>query len=188
MRRTMTDEEDDEIEIERSTNVFDDLPPGVAEALEEYVLVADSEVGFQRISAIEFILDEWGELDDDDFGGWARQRGGKPLFLIGGDDDELVVAPAPDTDAIEVPESLMGILAEGVASRAERERSLATEAIRDLVADWAALLYDHEKLVGHLVMRHAGPPGIGERDHDELIELHSSLHAQGDRTTSWPLD
>jgi len=50
-------------------------------------------------------------------------------------------------------------------------------AAGDLVDGWAALLADHEKLLGHLVLAHAEPQEV--TGHERLADRHASLHAGG---------
>ncbi|MGB8649074.1 MAG: hypothetical protein WCD35_00285 [Mycobacteriales bacterium] len=58
-----------------------------------------------------------------------------------------------------------------------RVRLEALVAAAALVDDWTDLLADHEKLLGHLVLRHGQV--VGPSPHEELADRHASLHAQG---------
>jgi hypothetical protein len=56
-----------------------------------------------------------------------------------------------------------------------RVRLEALVAAAALVDDWADLLADHEKCLGHLVLRH----GVAAQPspHEDLIDRHASLHS-----------
>jgi hypothetical protein len=56
-----------------------------------------------------------------------------------------------------------------------RTRLEALVAAGDLVTSWADLLADHEKLLGHLLLRHGG--GGLPLEHEPLADEHARRHA-----------
>lgn len=58
-----------------------------------------------------------------------------------------------------------------------RVRLEALMAASALVEQWAELLADHEKCLGHLVLAHR--ESLAGRDHETLADRHATLHAGG---------
>ena len=117
-------------------------------------------------------LDEFEEYDDaeDD----------EPLDLTGldegGGDDltELLLDDDEDPRAL-LPEELVAVLESELLLLPLRTRLEALVAAGDLVTSWADLLSDHEKLLGHLLLRHGG--GGLPLEHEPLADEHARRHA-----------
>jgi len=113
------------------------------------------------------------------------------------DDDELDLgllgAPAdPELDALTMldpaelddddeddprrvlPEELVTVLERELLLLPVRVRLEALVAAADLVGEWAGLVADHEKLLGHLVLAHAEPQEA--TGHEPLATRHALLH------------
>ncbi len=58
-----------------------------------------------------------------------------------------------------------------------RVRLEALVAAASLVDNWTDLLADHEKCLGHLVLRHGVAPSV--QAHEALADQHAALHADG---------
>ena len=68
-----------------------------------------------------------------------------------------------------------------------RVRLEALVAASELAGQWADLLADHEKLLGHLVLAHAQAcRRHGTRAHEVLADRHAALHAADGRGTRTP--
>ena len=88
-----------------------------------------------------------------------------PLDLIADEDDDLTAV---------LPEELVSVLERELLLLPIRTRLEALVAAADLVENWADLLADEEKLLGHLVLRHGADQVPHE--HEALAELHAELH------------
>ena len=106
------------------------------------------------------------------------------LGLLGAEDPELdaltMLDPAELDDDDEddprrvLPEELVTVLERELLLLPVRVRLEALVAAADLVGEWAGLVADHEKLLGHLVLAHAEPQ---ERvEHEPLVARHAHLH------------
>jgi hypothetical protein len=103
-------------------------------------------------------LDLTGIEDDDDL----------PVDLMASDDD--------DEDLTSVlPEELVSVLERELLLLPIRTRLEALVAAVDVVEGWSDLLADEEKLLGHLILRHADSPG--PQEHEALADRHAGLHA-----------
>jgi hypothetical protein len=165
---------DDEIQL--SLDPYDDLPESLAEALEDYIILEpNSEVASEHAEALEFVIREWDDLEDDDLGSWALRRKGRPLFI--GTDPRGVYVEADSISAkIVIPESLMTLIAEQVAEAPYEVREKARAAMQELVGEWGHLLVDDEKLLGHLILIHGESDELASRSGDELIIKHVECH------------
>lgn len=74
-----------------------------------------------------------------------------------------------------LPEELVTVLERELLLLPVRVRLEALVAAGDLVSEWADLVADHEKLLGHLVLSHAEPQAA--TDHEPLVVRHNALHA-----------
>lgn len=74
-----------------------------------------------------------------------------------------------------LPEELVTVLERELLLLPVRVRLEALVAAGDLVSEWADLVADHEKLLGHLVLAHAEPQAA--TDHEPLVLRHNALHA-----------
>jgi hypothetical protein len=73
-----------------------------------------------------------------------------------------------------LPEELVGVLERELLLLPVRVRLEALVAAGDLVSQWAELVADHEKLLGHLVLAHAAPQEA--TGHELLVARHAGLH------------
>ena len=108
------------------------------------------------------------DLDDDGPAGVPLLDDDLELLLDRGDDDPRAGLPEPLVTALERELLLLPV----------RVRLEALVAADDLVQEWAELVGDREKLVGHLVLAHGELPGRDERDHEQLAGRHAALHAE----------
>jgi len=83
------------------------------------------------------------------------------------DDDE-------DDPRRVLPEELVTVLERELLLLPVRVRLEALVAAADLVGEWAGLVADHEKLLGHLVLTHADPQEA--TGHEPLATRHALLH------------
>ena len=74
-----------------------------------------------------------------------------------------------------LPEELVGVLERELLLLPVRVRLEALVAAADLVGEWADLMADHEKLLGHLVLAHDEPQE--STGHESLVSRHGALHA-----------
>jgi hypothetical protein len=88
--------------------------------------------------------------------------------------------PAEDDPRRLLPADLVAVLERELLLLPLRVRLEALVAAADLVQQWADLIADHEKLLGHLVLAHGvraddgSPDGL---DHELLADRHAALHA-----------
>jgi len=73
-----------------------------------------------------------------------------------------------------LPEELVTVLERELLLLPVRVRLEALVAAADLVDEWATLVADHEKLLGHLVLAHGEPQEAV--DHEPLVTRHALLH------------
>ena len=107
------------------------------------------------------------------------------LQALGAGDPELdeltLLDPAELADEDEhdprrvLPEELVAVLERELLLLPVRVRLEALVAAGDLVTEWADLVADHEKLLGHLVLAHAEPQE--PTGHEVLVTRHAVLHA-----------
>jgi hypothetical protein len=114
----------------------------------------------------------------------AEQAALEALDLRGFGEPGELADELPGLDLTAAEDELVAGLPEELVSLLERELLLLPLRVRlealvtagDLVAGWADLFADHEKLLGHLVLAHgirAEPIG-----HEDLAHLHAVLHAE----------
>ncbi len=85
------------------------------------------------------------------------------------EDDPRAVLPEPLVTALERELLLLPV----------RVRLEALVAADDLVQEWAELVADREKLLGHLVLAHGQLPQPHALGHDALAGRHAQLHDVG---------
>lgn len=75
-----------------------------------------------------------------------------------------------------LPEELVTVLERELLLLPVRVRLEALVAAGDLVGEWADLIADHEKLLGHLVLAHG--EAQESTGHESLVSRHGALHGQ----------
>jgi hypothetical protein len=89
--------------------------------------------------------------------------------------DPAVLADDDEHDPRRVlPEELVTVLERELLLLPVRVRLEALVAAGDLVTEWADLVADHEKLLGHLVLSHAEAQEA--TGHEALVARHAVLH------------
>jgi hypothetical protein len=120
--------------------------------------------------------------------GYEDEEEGLDLSALGDDPDELEELEELDVlmahdglvDEDEgdprrvLPEELVTVLERELLLLPVRVRLEALVAAGDLVSEWADLVADHEKLLGHLVLAHAQPQEA--TGHELLVARHAELH------------
>jgi len=193
-----------------SADPLQDLPAEAARALQESLL-APGDIGsaLERCDAVRDLVERWQDAffaalpDDIDLAEeaeWASRAGVSladfeaeyddeddeddvPLGLsaLEPDDLELLVDDEDDDVRAVLPEDLVAVLERELLLLPLRTRLEALVAAGDLVSGWTELLADHEKLLGHVVLRHGGWSGWSEAEappaHEELAEEHARRHA-----------
>jgi hypothetical protein len=95
-------------------------------------------------------------------------------------DDLLAGEGLPDDDEDDprrvLPEELVTVLERELLLLPVRVRLEALVAAADLVSEWADLVADHEKLLGHLVLSHDQPQE--STGHELLAARHAVLHGE----------
>lgn len=151
----------------------------------EIDLAEESEWATRAGVSLEEIEAEWEDEDDDQ--DW--EDGEESPGQLGLDEIDLSeLSPLEDEplDLLRL-EPVEEVQVLGEATVAELERSLmllplrvrleALVAAGALVDEWAELYGDHEKCLGHLVLRHGAAPEI--HLHEVLADEHARLHAGG---------
>jgi hypothetical protein len=186
-----------------SSDPLVDLPPDAAASLARVLLVpahGDVAALLERCEAVRDVLDRWqdgffaslpGDIDPDEEARWAEQSGVSLAEIEAEiEADRAVEADLPDEewedDAVDLDEVLdvtVAPLDDDLVVELEtallllpfRVRLEALIAAGNLVDEWSDLLSDHEKCVGHLVVKHAMVPD--DLTHDVLVDRHAALHA-----------
>lgn len=133
---------------------------------------------------------ESGYDDDEDEDDGEAYGDVEPVLLLDEPDAEpgpgLLEGDLPAVDELAglLPDSLVLVLERELLLLPMRTRLEALVAAAGLVATWADLLVDAEKLLGHLVLRHDEPvPPRAELDaagsHPQLAARHAALHGAG---------
>lgn len=156
---------------------FAALPPEV-EREEELRYAAEAGVDLAVVEAeYEGDDEDWLEEDEDQTSEVAGQ-----LDLDAEDDldvldlgDPVLLAPGDDPLLETLDEELVGRLERDLLLLPMRVRLEALMAATALVEEWAELLADHEKCLGHLVLAHGQAPE--PREHEALVDAHAALHA-----------
>jgi hypothetical protein len=186
---------------------LEDLPPEAARALQHALLTpGDLANALERCDAVRELVERWqdaffsslpADFDLAEEAEWAARAGmslddfeaeydedDEPgLDLSGLEPDELdLLVPDEDDDVRAVlPEELVAVLERELLLLPLRTRLEALVAADDLVSGWSDLLADHEKLLGHVVLRHGGWTGWSDDEappaHEELADEHARRHA-----------
>ncbi len=166
---------------------FAALPPDV-DLEEEGRWAAEAGLSLAQVEA-EWEDDDWdddgeddGEDDRDGDGGEDESPGQLGLDQIDLselsplEDEPPGLLAGPDEDGRgPLDEDLVAELEVALVLLPVRVRLEALVAAAALVDDWADLLADHEKCLGHLVLRHGLPSEAAP--HDVLADRHAILHA-----------
>ena len=169
--------------VERWQDAFFAALPEAVDLEEEARWAAEAGLSLAEVEAGYDDDDEEGDDEDEDDG---------PLTWHEQDDDpdglaaELaglaMVDPTrptdPDDPRAALGEELVGVLERELLLLPFRVRLEALVAASELAGQWADLLADHEKLLGHLVLAHAQPLPPGERAHEVLADRHAALHGE----------
>jgi hypothetical protein len=192
-----------------SADPLEDLPPEAARAL-QHALLTPGDLGsaLERCDAVRGLIERWqdaffaslpADIDLAEEAEWA-QRAGLSLsdyeaeYDDEDDEDDDLELAALDADGLErlvddetedgwavLPEQLVGELERELLLLPLRTRLEALVAADDLVSGWSDLLADHEKLLGHVVLRHGGWTGWSAAQappaHEELADEHARRHA-----------
>ena len=123
-----------------------------------------------------------GEYDEDDELELATLDDGQPLAELAELEDLEVLLDSDGLPADDdrdprrvLPEELVGMLERELLLLPIRVRLEALVAAADLVTEWADLVADQEKLLGHLVLAHEEPQQGTE--HELLVARHAELHS-----------
>jgi hypothetical protein len=154
--------------IERWQDAYFASLPDVFDIEEERRYATEAGMSLDEIEAEyaeeneELDLTRTDDVDDDDLSDLL------PAELMLDDDDE------EDPRAV-LPEDLVSLLERELLLLPVRTRLEALVAAADVVTEWSDLLADTEKLLGHLMLRHAGvePPFEAV----VLADRHAALHA-----------
>jgi hypothetical protein len=193
-----------------SADPLEDLPADAARALQQALLTpGDLGSALERCDAVRDLVERWqdaffaalpAEIDLAEEAEWAAKAGltleefeaeydddededdDPGLSLASLEPEELGLLVDDDDDAARalLPEELVGVLERELLLLPLRTRLEALVAAGDLVAGWSDLLADHEKLLGHLVLRHGGWTGWSDAEappaHEELADEHARRH------------
>ena len=159
----------------------------------------------ERCDAVRELVERWqdaffaalpDEVDLEEEGRWAAEAGLSLDEVEAGyeDDEEDFALPGLEGDSeLDVlledeelaeddedprdllPDDLVAVLERELLLLPVRVRLEALVAAADLVATWADLVADQEKLLGHLVLAHDEPQSATE--HEEMAGRHALLHA-----------
>ena len=123
---------------------------------------------------------------DDVEAGYDDEEEDEELDLLSGPGQQLEELDALiDHDVLDdedddprrvLPEELVTVLERELLLLPVRVRLEALVAAGDLVSEWADLIADHEKLLGHLVLSHG--EAQESTGHESLVSRHGALHAQ----------
>jgi hypothetical protein len=125
---------------------------------------------------------QWEDEDDD----WDAEEAPGQLDLEEIDLTELTPLADEPPGLFELEEPTEhDVLGEELVAELEvallllplRVRLEALVAAASLVDDWSDLLADHEKCLGHLVLKHGAAPEA--LPHDILVDRHAALHVDG---------
>ncbi len=160
--------------LERWQDEFFAALPEAIDLEEEAVWAAQAGVS---LAEVEAAYEDDDEHDDEE-----------PVLLLDDPEPEHGTAlgpdllPAADELARLLPADLVLVLERELLLLPMRSRLEALVAAAGLVATWADLLVDQEKLLGHLVLRHEEPLPVraeldGAGSHPRLAARHAELHA-----------
>ena len=166
-------------EVELALDPYQGLPVAVSRALEQSLLLPEFECGTARLEAMEFLIEQWDELDgEEQVAKWAARHAYRDLLLERREDGVLIEGTARGERGLEVSSDLLSILISEVLKQPAEVRLARSESIRDLLGEWTAHYVDEEKILGHLLRHHSAGFATIDMSHDELISLHSAMHAR----------
>lgn len=156
--------------VERWQDAFFAALPDEVDLEEEARWAAEAGLSLEDVEAGYEDDDE--ELDPDPLDGPGQQLEELDALI---DHDGLADDEEEDPRRL-LPEELVGVLERELLLLPVRVRLEALVAAGDLVTEWADLMADHEKLLGHLVLAHDEPQE--STGHEDLVSRHGELHAQ----------
>ena len=159
--------------VERWQDAFFAALPDDVDLEEEARWAAEAGLSLEEVEA-GYEDDEEDDLDELDLSGPGADLEALDALV---DPDALGVGYEDDDDPRRLlPEELVTVLEREMLLLPVRVRLEALVAAGDLVSEWADLVADHEKLLGHLVLAHAEPQAA--TDHEPLVLRHNALHAE----------
>jgi hypothetical protein len=175
-----------------SPNPYDDVPEGLAEALEEYILTPNHDDLYGnpgRMGAVNLLFDQLTEIFDDrrlrpKWEAVHKDRGFKVAPDENGAFREAALIGHEKTEVAEVPDHIINALISEVLGKPRQERYAALMATNHLVNEWIDLVIDGEKLLGHLLRVHASSTEVATLPDSDLWSIHSRLHADARRAST----
>ncbi len=158
--------------VERWQDAFFAALPDDVDLEEEARWAAEAGLSLEEVEA------GYEEEDEDDDLDLSLTGPGADLEELDAlvDPDVLGVGYEDEDDPRRLlPEELVTVLERELLLLPVRVRLEALVAAADLVSQWADLVADHEKLLGHLVLSHSEPQAA--TDHEPLVVRHNALHA-----------
>lgn len=178
-----------------------DLPVEAASSLARALLVpTEGDLGgvLERCEAVRDLLERWqdaffaslpADIDLEEEARWAEQSGVSldEIEAEWATDGPTEDEPEQDWDAVDLDEEVLDItvapLDDDLVVELEtallllpfRVRLEALVAAGNLVDEWTDLLSDHEKCLGHLLLKHTVTPD--DLVHEVIADLHATLHA-----------
>ena len=137
-----------------SEDPYDDLPRDFINMFEEYLLTAESDESYERISTFEKIIKDWGRSEGD--GSLVKlleSHLGRPIVYELDDRGNLQKSELLESENM-IPMNLVDKLITPLLSTYLVGRVKVMEAVRKLVDWWGRLNALPEKMIGHLLMEH----------------------------------
>ena len=159
--------------VERWQDAFFAALPDEVDLEEEARWAAEAGLSLDEVEA-GYEEDEEDEDDDEDFALAGPEDDGELDELDVLLEDEGLAKDDEDPRAL-LPEDLVAVLERELLLLPVRVRLEALVAAVDLVATWADLVADQEKLLGHLVLAHDEPQRATE--HEAMAGRHALLHS-----------
>lgn len=166
--------------VERWQDAFFSSLPDEVDLEEEARWAAEAGLSLAEVEAGYEVEDDDDDANDDD----KDEDEELDLAALGGEGQELEeldalidhegLADDEDDPRRVLPEDLVAVLERELLLLPVRVRLEALVAAGDLVGEWADLVADHEKLLGHLVLSHAEPQDA--TGHELLVARHALLH------------
>lgn len=173
-------EEDDAPDEEDLDDEGVPLSDDLEAVLAEFVLIADVDLSISRAETLDLMVDALRELEEDEaVVEWVADYGDSDFHLAQGRDGQLIISDIfPVTGVIGfIPKAIVRLVSAELMEQSEDDRESWLESLSELTTDWAALLADEEKLVGHLIRAHDLSSDDTTGEQDELIAQHAVLHA-----------
>lgn len=175
-----TAELDDDDELDDLDDIGVPLSEGLERELAAFVLIGDADLAVSRAETLDLMVDALRELEEDEaIEEWVSDYGDSDFHLAQGRDGQLVISDVfPVTGVIGfIPKAIVKLVSTELMEQDEDDRVSWLETLSELTTDWAALLSDEEKMVGHLIRAHEVGAGGVDGDQDDLIARHAELHA-----------